>query len=271
MRILKLGRLNMKSIKRSARNAAILVAYLLGISAFGFAEADEATVAVAANFAEPANRLADAFESESRHKVKLVVGSTGKLYSQIVNGAPFDIYLAADEARPQALKDSGLFLESYPRVYAIGRLIAWWPNRDDIGEDGGDELKTGRARRIAIANPKLAPYGQASVTTMERLGLDRELMKGLVLGENVGQVYAFASTGNVDIGFLPYSYMLSPRHSGRGSFWIVPKAFHEPIRQSGGQLARSRENSAATEFQEFLNSPEAASIIEKFGFTVPKG
>ena len=258
------------SILRQMRSITKFLAILAFASGAIGARAEEALVAVASNFAEPAAILAEAFAADSEYEINLVYGSTGKLYSQIVNGAPFDIFLAADEARPRALKESGLFLDPYPSVYAIGRLVVWWPARNDIGENGAAELKKSDRGRIAIANPKLAPYGQASVTTMERLELDGESLKGLVLGENVGQVYAFASSGNVDIGFLPYSFMLSPSHSGKGSYWLVPESFHEPIWQAGGQLWRSRANSAATEFQEFLDSPEAASIIEAFGFSVQK-
>ena len=253
------------------RTVTILLAIWFGTADAGSLRAEEATVAVASNFAEPAKRLAESFRAVSGHDINLVVGSTGKLYSQIVNGAPFDIFLAADEERPRALKDAGLFLDEFPRVYALGRLVVWWPSRKDIGDEGASILKQGGLGRISIANPRLAPYGEASVTTMERLGLGSELANNLVLGENVGQVYAFASTGNVEIGFVPYSYVLSPRHSGEGSYWLVPESLHEPIRQAGGQLVRSKQNSAATEFQEFLDSQEATSIIEEFGFLVPAG
>ena len=264
-------RSDLNSILLPMRIIAILLVVFASASKATGARAEEALVAVASNFAEPARRLVDAFASDSEHDIKLVIGSTGKLYSQIVNGAPFDIFLAADEARPGALKESGFFLDPYPRVYAIGRLVVWWPAINDLTGGGAAELKKVDRGRIAIANPKLAPYGQASVTTMERLELDNDLLKGLILGENVGQVYAFASSGNVDIGFLPYSFMLSPNHSGKGSYWLVPESMHEPIRQAGGQLSRSKANSAATEFQKFLGSPEAALIVEEFGFSIPAG
>ena len=231
--------------------------------------AGETTVAVAANAAEVVETLAADFERESGHRVTVTVGSTGKLYAQILHGAPFDLFLAADQERPRLLVEQGLAVEDSRRTYAIGRLVLWSP--DPGVAVGADTLRDGSFRRLAIANPDLAPYGAAARETLRELGLWESLRPKIVLGENVGQAFAMAASGNAELGFVSLASVLSQRHGRDGSYWEVPEHFHTPIRQDSVLLERARDNPAARDFHEFLNTPVALKTVESFGLVVARG
>lgn len=231
--------------------------------------AGEVTVAVAANAAEAVETLAADFEQQTGHRVTVTVGSTGKLYAQILHGAPFDVFLAADQERPRLLVEQALAVEGSQRTYAIGRLVLWSP--DPGVAVGADTLRDGSFRRLAIANPDLAPYGAAARETLRELGLWESLRPKIVLGENVGQAFAMAASGNAELGFVSLASVLSPRHGRDGSYWEVPEHFHTPIRQDSVLLERARDNPAARDFHEFLNTPVALKTIESFGLVVAWG
>jgi molybdate transport system substrate-binding protein len=226
----------------------------------------QARVAVAANFAEVLQALTGAFEQAHDHRLETVAGSTGRLYAQIIHGAPFDVLLAADQERPERLIASGHALAESRFTYAVGRLALWSLNAGGVGSDGGETLRQGGFRKLAIANPKLAPYGAAAVETLAGLAILQRVQPRLVLGENIGQTYAMVATGNADMGFVALSQLRSARHGGSGSLWIVPEALHHPIRQDAVLLIRGRSNPAAEAFLDFLRQPAVRARIEAFGY-----
>jgi len=231
----------------------------------GDALAARATVAVAGNFAIPARALSDRFQAATGQEIRLVNGSTGGIFAQIVNGSPIDVFLAADQARPRALVERGLGVAGSRFTYAVGRLVLW--GRDfrigDGAGDGAGVLRGGGFTRLAIANPKLAPYGAAAVTVLRRLGVLAVLTDKLVYGQNIAQTFQFVATGNAALGLVALSQM-TPRDGGR--FWAVPAALHDPIRQDAVLLRRGRDNPAAVAFLEFLRGDAARPILESFGF-----
>ncbi len=236
---------------------------VLEVSGEAAAEAArELTVAVAANAAGAVHALASDFEQESGHRVTVTVGSTGKLYAQILHGAPFDLFLAADQERPRLLVEQGLAVEDSRRTYAIGRLVLWSP--DSTVAIHADTLRDGSFRRLAIANPELAPYGAAARDALRDLGLWEVLRSKIVMGENVGQSYAMVASGNAEFGFVALSSVLG----GPGSHWEVPRRMIEPIRQDAVLLKRAEANPAARAFHGFLESPKARWILESSGFAV---
>ena len=217
------------------------------------------TVAVAANVLEPMREIAAAFEQEGGGRVNLVPGSTGKLYAQILQGAPFDLFLAADEERPALLFSAGL-AASLPRTYAVGRLALY----SRSGEATLARLREGRYRRLAIADPQVAPYGRAAREVIDRLGLAETATPRLVMGENIGQTYAFVATGNADLGLVALSYALSPSAAGEGSYWPVPGQWHAPIRQDAVLLHPAR--AAAVRFLDFLGGARAREVLVRYGY-----
>ena len=234
----------------------------------GPAAAGEAVVAVAANFSEVAERLAGDFERESGHRLTFVAGSTGKLYAQIVNGAPFDAFLAADQESPGRLEKEGLAVAESRFTYATGRLTLWSSEPGRIGSDGAATLRQGAFRRLAIANPALAPYGAAARQTLENLGLWKRFKDRIVMGETIGQAHALVASGNAELGFVALSSVLSPRNETRGSRWDVPADLHAPIRQDAVLLARGAGNPAARGFLDFLRSAKAKAVMATYGYGV---
>ena len=229
---------------------------------------DEALLAVAANFAEVIELLEGEFERATGHSLAVSVASTGTLYAQIKNGAPFDILLAADQERPRLLEGEGLAVSGSRFTYAVGRLTLWSPEAGRIASDGAATLKLGDFRKLAIANPDLAPYGFAARETLEALELDETLEERIVMGENIGQTHALVATGNADLGFVALSSVLSPRNETTGSRWDVPQELYTPIRQDAVLLARAAESAAARDFLAWLQSEDARAHIREFGYAV---
>lgn len=246
--------------------ACITAALLLAAAAP--ARADAALLAVAANFAETADLLARAFEQQSGHSLTITTGSTGKLYAQIINGAPFDIFLAADQKRPKLLENSGDAVSGSRKTYATGQLSLWSADKNLIGKDAPALLKAARFRSLAIANPKLAPYGRAARQVLQSLDLWEAVKDRVVMGQNAGQTFALIASGNAELGFVARSYLLSPRNTAPGSHWHIPAHLHAPVHQDAILLGRAAANPAAMGFMRFLNSPQAATIIRKFGYGV---
>lgn len=244
----------------------LLAALLAAVLAAPPAAAAEAVVAVAANFAEVAERLEERFEAETGHTITLVVGSTGKLYAQIAHGAPFDVFLSADQERPERLEGDGLAVAGSRFTYASGRLTLWSRDRGRVGADGAATLRQGGFRRLAIANPALAPYGVAARQTLEALGLWAALEEKVVMGETVGQAHAFVASGNAELGFVALSHVVGPGKGREGSRWDVPARLHEPLRQDAVLLARAAGNPAARGFLAFLRRPPVRALVESYGY-----
>lgn len=230
--------------------------------------AAEVVVAVAANFTEVAEELEKDFERQSGHTVTLVAGSTGKLYAQIANGAPFDILLSADQERPERLEKEGLAVAKSRFTYAVGRLTLWSSEPGRVGSDGAAALREGKFRRLAIANPELAPYGLAAKQALEKLGLWERFKDKIVMGETIGQAHALVASGNAELGFVALSSVLSPRSETKGSRWDVPADLYAPIRQDAVLLARAASNPAARGFLDFLRSAKVKALIESYGYNV---
>ena len=251
--------------KRGFMRVLLLTVFLL---AAGPARAGEALVAVATNFLAPAVALEEVFERETGHDIRLVSGSTGKLAAQILQGAPFDAFLAADGERPALLVGRGLAMPGSRFTYARGRLALWSRDPDRVGTDGRTTLAAGDFDRLALANPKLAPYGAAAREVIARLGLTEVLAAKLVLGENIGQAHAMVATGNAELGFVALSGLVAPGTAAGVSHWIVPEDLHAPIRQDAVLLARAAPDSAAAEFLGFLQGEKARAIIARHGYAL---
>jgi molybdate transport system substrate-binding protein len=230
------------------------------------AAADEIRVAVASNFATASEAIARRFEEISDHQVTLVFGSTGKHYAQIVNGAPFEAFFAADDHRPELLESEGLVVRNSRFTYAVGRLVLWSLEEDYVDSEG-HVLESGGFRHLAIANPKLAPYGRAAQEVLQSLGLWERLQRSLVRGENIGQTFQFVRSGNAEIGFVALSQLKSPKENLEiGSKWVAPETLHSPIYQ---QAVLLKDTVAARAFLAFVRSDEARSIIRRFGYETP--
>lgn len=223
--------------------------------------------AVAANFAEVAGALEPLFEAASPDAdLRVTTGSTGKLYAQITAQAPFDVMLAADQARPMRLEAEGTAVAGSRFTYAVGRLTLWSPDPALIGDDAAAAMQAPQVRFIAMANPDLAPYGLAAQQALQGLGLQTDLQDKLVMGQNIGQTFSMVATGNAEMGLVALSAVLSPRNPHSGSRWDVPQDLYDPIRQDAVLL--SPDNSAARAFLEFLRSPAAKEVIGQFGYGV---
>ena len=222
-------------------------------------------MAVATNFAWPMSELEALFEADGIHELTVASGSTGQLYAQIVNGAPYDVFLAADRERPLRLAEAGL--GSAPFAYALGRLALW--TREPRFTDGFtvDVLAGSDFRRLAIANPRLAPYGAAARETLQAIGLWEPLQAKIVLGENVGQAFAMAETRNAEFGLVALSAAVA--YTNTATYESVPPEYHGPIRQDAILLNRGRDNPAARAFIDFVQGADARRIIEEAGFELP--
>lgn len=227
--------------------------------------ADDVQVAVAANFTAPMKLIAAEFERETGHRAVLSFGATGKFYAQIVNGAPFDIFLSADDATPARLEKEGAVASGSRFTYATGELVLW-SAQPELVDGQGEVLKKGDFKKIAIAAPKLAPYGAAAVETLTQLGLMDKLLPRLVQGESIGQTYSFVATGNAELGFVALSQVYEGGKIKSGSAWIVPDKLHSPIRQDAALLTRARDNKAAVALLTFLKTEKAKAVIRSFGY-----
>ncbi len=225
----------------------------------------EILVAVASNFKHAAMRLAAVFESSTNHDVVLIFGSTGKHYAQIINGAPFEVFLAADIRRPELLEKGGIAIPGSRFTYAVGKLVLWSPKSEYVDADGRI-LESGRFRFLAIANPELAPYGRAAQQVLQGRGLWDDLKRRMVRGENIAQTFQFVMTENAEVGFVAYSQIRRPNHTIKGSFWVVPQTLYTPIKQ---QAVLLEDNVVARAFLLFLRSDDAVQIIHDFGYDTP--
>ena len=227
--------------------------------------AAEVTVAVAANFTAPMQKIARAFEADTGHKAVLTFGSTGAFYAQIRNGAPFQLLLSADDETPARLEREGATVAGSRFTYAIGRLVLW-SAQPGVVDNKGELLRKRGDGRIALANPKLAPYGAAAIEAMTILGLLQSLQPRFVQGENIAQTYQFVATGNAALGFVALSQVMVDGAIARGSAWVVPATLHAPIRQDAVLLVKGKDNTAAVALASFLKSEKARAIIRSYGY-----
>lgn len=230
--------------------------------------AAEVHVAVAANFLKPLEQLQTKFEQETGHTLLISSGSTGQLYAQIKNGAPFEVFLGADTKRPQLTIDDGLAVADTLFIYAKGVLVLW-SAQDGLVDDKGDVLKSSKFNNLAITNPKTAPYGAAAIEVLDRLALTDRLSGKIVEGQSITQVYQFVATGNAELGFIAFSQLKSEPEI-KGSYWMIDSSLYQPIEQAAVLLKNGADNVAAQQFLAFLQSNEIKTmIVKEFGYNVP--
>ena len=229
-------------------------------------QAETVTVAVASNFSVPLAAIAPQFEAATGHDLRLVSGSTGRLYAQIVNGAPFDVFLAADADRPARLESESLAVPASRFTYAVGILVLWSADPSNAGRGCLAALEAGDARRIAIANPEVAPYGQAARAFLDGRGLWSSLKPSLVTGENVAQVAQFVATRNASLGFIAKSQLVGSPLGQATCLYEIPAEAHAPIEQQAVRLRRSADNPAADAFVKFLRSDDVRAELAALGY-----
>jgi len=236
-----------------------------GLLTAGVAQAAQVNVAVAANFSAPMQQIASAFEKDTGHKAVVSLGSTGKLYAQIKNNAPFQVLLAGDDETPARLEREGLSQPGTRFTYAVGRLVLW-SKQPGLVDDQGEVLRKAGFERLAIADPQLAPYGAAAMQTLAQLGLLPGLRARLVQGENIAQTYQFVATGNAALGFVALSQVSADGRLIEGSAWVVPANLHASIRQDAVLLTKGKDNLAAKALMAYLRGEKARAIIRSFGY-----
>ncbi len=242
-----------------------LSALLAALFAAAGLHAGEVQVAVAANFTAPMQQIVTEFEKDTGHVVKLSFGATGKFYAQIANGAPFEVFLAADDTTPAKLEREGLAVAGSRFTYAVGTLVLW-SSKPNFIDAKAEVLKSGQFNKLSIANPKTAPYGAAAVETLKKLNLLEAVQAKFVQGENISQTLQFVSTGNADLGFVALSQVFQDGRITSGSAWIVPADMHEPIFQDALILKRGENKPAASALHAYLKSDKVRAIIRRFGY-----
>lgn len=242
-----------------------LLAGLLTVLTAHPAQADDIHIAAAANFATPLRALTEDFRKRSGHNLLVSPEATGKLYAQIKNGAPFDVFLSADQTTPTRLGEEGNAVKSSQFTYGIGKLVLWSSNPATV-DAKGEVLKSSLAKHMAIANPKTAPYGAAAVSVMESLGVYSSWQARLVQGENIAQTFQFVSTGNAELGFIAFSQVIKDGKIGIGSGWIVDGKLHAPLKQDVILLNTGKDKPGASAFLTYLKSNAAKTIINSYGY-----
>ena len=242
------------------------VSLLLGIAIGSASLAAETTVAVASNFTAPMQKIAAQFEKDSGHRAKLSFGSSGNFYAQIRNGAPFQMLLSADEEIPTRLERDGLTAPGSRFTYATGALVLWLAESGRVDADAA-VLRVGNFKKLAIANPKLAPYGKAATEVLAALGLQQTLAPKIVQGENIAQTYQFVASGNAELGFVAASQVTKDGRIENGSAWVVPQRLYQPLRQDAVLLVIGRDNPAAIALMQYLKTEPARAIMRSYGYT----
>ena len=258
------GPSNFALMSRLLAHAVFWITFIANIS---MAHADDVHVAVAANFTAVIKTLTPLYEQQTGNKLIASFGATGQLYAQVKNGAPFDVFLSADDSAPKKLIAEGDAITDSYFIYARGRLALWSGTRGYV-DDRGAVLQSNRFNKIAIANPKTAPYGKAAIETLTALKLLDQLQPKFITGENISQTQQFIASGNVPLGFVALAQVKALAADDRGSYWIVPSNLHQPIDQAAVQLQRAANSAAAKSFLDFLRSPAAAAVIRELGYEV---
>lgn len=253
----------------------IFGAVLIGMATVGLAQpsvafGEELTIAAASDLNFAFKELVAAYEQKTGHRVKLSLGSSGNFYSQISNGAPFDLYFSADIRYPQKLEEAGHALSGSLYKYAVGRIVLWVPNGSKVDvQQGLNALSDPAVRKIAIANPKHAPYGRAAVAAMEHFKVYDRVKEKLVLGENISQAAQFVESGACDAGIIALALALAPAMKTAGVYWEIPIDAHLPLEQGAVILKQSSNEAAAKQFLEFVKGTEGQEIMRRYGFTLP--
>ncbi len=232
--------------------------------------ADEFAVAAASDLNFAIKELIVLYERETGHHVKLSLGSSGNFYAQLQQGAPFDLYFSADIGYPRKLEEAGLTVPGTLYRYAVGRVVLWAPKTSPLDVSKGlTILREPTVKKIAIANPKHAPYGRAAVAAMEQSQVYADVKERLVLGENISQAAQFIESGACDVGIIALSLALAPAMKERGTFWEIPADAHPPLEQGAIILKQSKHQDAARRFLNFMKSPQGQEVMTRYGFTLP--
>ena len=251
---------------------SVLVALfmIMGLSTAPLGQAGELTVAAASDLSFAFKELVPMFEQQTGEHVKLTLGSSGNFYSQIHNGAPFDLYFSADIGYPKKLEEAGLVVSESLYPYAVGRIVLWTgkDSRLDLSK-GLEILREPTIKKIAIANPKHAPYGRAAVAAMEYFKVYDLVKDKLILGENISQAAQFIESGACDIGIIALSLAVAPAMKSKGTYWVVPAEAHTSLEQGAVILKQSKNPEAARQFLEFIKGPQGQEIMKRYGFTLP--
>lgn len=243
----------------------ILVGLMLAAAA-AVASAENVSVAVAANFKEPLEDISAQFQRATGHTVSISAEASGKIVAQIQNGASYDIFLSADQAKPIKLEQDGGIVPGSRFTYAIGKLALWSATPGYVDKNG-DVLKTGSYNHIAIADPKLAPYGLAATQTLQKMGLTSAVNDKLVVGKNIGTTFGYIQTGNAELGFVAMSQIYKGgKLTHGGSYWLVPQSYYKPIRQDAVLLPGGKDNPAAVALMKYLKSPAARKVMKSYGY-----
>jgi molybdate transport system substrate-binding protein len=250
--------------------ALLAFVWVVFMSPVGSTAAEVITIAAASDLNFAIKELVAEFEKQTGHHVKLSLGSSGNFYSQIQSGAPFDLYFSADIGYPKKLEDAGLTVPGSLYRYAVGRIVVWTghESRIDVAK-GFDSLREPTVKKIAIANPKHAPYGRAAVAAMEHFKLYDQVKDKLVLGENISQAAQFIDSGSCEIGIIALSLALAPTMKTRGTYWEIPADAHPPLEQGAVILKSSTHQDAAKRFVEFMKGSQGQEIMKRYGFTLP--
>lgn len=244
-----------------------LLTSILLLLPISHALADDVQVAVAANFSAPIEEIGKAFNKATGHQLKVSTGASGKFYAQIKNGAPFQVFLSADEEKPAQLEKDGLAVQGSRFTYAIGKLVLWSADAGVVDAQG-KVLEKNKINKIAVANPKTAPYGEAAMETLSAMKLKSQLEPKIVMGENISQTYQFVATGNAEIGFIALSQITKNNKITSGSAWIIPEKYYSPINQDAVLLVNGKDSAAARQLLVFLKGDEAVRIIKSYGYGV---
>ena len=241
--------------------AAAVIAMAMPVSL----HAAQASVAVAANFMAPMKRIAQDFERDTGHKLTLAFGATGQFYAQIRHGAPFAVLLSADDETPLKLEKEGLGVPGSRLTYAIGKLVLW-SKKPGFVDAQGEVLRQGGFEKIAVANPKLSPYGAAALQVLDKMGLRERIAAKMVQGSNITQTFQFASSENAQLGFIALSQVFDNGKLKQGSAWLVPSAMHAPLQQDALLLNPGKDNAAALALLKYLQGDQAKAVIRAFGY-----
>jgi molybdate transport system substrate-binding protein len=243
-----------------------------GAVACATAKAEEVTVAVAANFAAPMQKIAQAFEQDTGHKALLAFGATGKFYAQIKNGAPFAVLLSADDETPTRLEKEGVAVAGTRFTYAVGRLALWSKNASLVDDKGqvllSNATDKNSFKKLAIADPKLAPYGAAAMEVLDRLGVIAKVRPKLVQADSIGQAFQFVMTENAELGFVALSQISIDGRITQGSAWVVPQNLYTPLKQDAVLLPLGKNSAAALALMKYMRTDRAQAIIRAYGYTL---
>ena len=231
---------------------------------------DDIAVAAASDLQFAIKELIVEYEKQTGHHVKLSLGSSGNFYAQLQQGAPFDLYFSADIGYPKKLEEAGLTVPGSLYRYAVGRVVLWAPKQSPVEVSKGlTVLRDAAVRKIAIANPKHAPYGRAAVAAMEQSQVYAEVKDRLVLGENISQAAQFIESGACDVGIIALSLAMAPVMKSAGSYWLIPAEAHPPLEQGAVIMKQSKQQDAARHFLQFMQSPQGQEVMTRYGFTLP--